>query len=173
MSNEAKELGHDGAVLWRQFVEAYRKLVAVPNLENLSDDKRAAFYDLFRAGYDTRTPDPQTAALRAALEKISGCATCKGSGHYWIDCSLCGDSTYDHYCNDKKITCKACEGSGINPIARKALAASEPAADPLREAATALVEKLETNCSACSRGCVSFLLSDDLTALKAALEDTK
>lgn len=40
------------------------------------------------------------------------CPKCKGKGTYDTSCSYCGDSTFDHECNDTTYACKSCNGSG-------------------------------------------------------------
>ena len=42
-------------------------------------------------------------AVLADLEKQCDC--CHGRGVYSTDCSLCGDSTCDHYCDSKELPC--------------------------------------------------------------------
>lgn len=42
-----------------------------------------------------------------AIDSIVAAAKCpcKGTGKWEMSCTLCGDSTYDHYCNDKLVDC--------------------------------------------------------------------
>lgn len=55
--------------------------------------------------------------LREALDQWE-CVKCHGKG-----CSLCGDSTYDHYffCDSESRVCKTCGGTGKHPLAQQAL----------------------------------------------------
>lgn len=48
--------------------------------------------------------------LLAALKKHGSCSHCSGSGTIHTECTLCGDSTYDHYCNDVDVECPVCNG---------------------------------------------------------------
>jgi hypothetical protein len=48
------------------------------------------------------------ADLLAACEIGLKNCKCRGRGSYMTDCTLCGDSTFDHYCNDKKVECTDC-----------------------------------------------------------------
>lgn len=45
----------------------------------------------------------------ALSQSILQCAKCHGKGIYWTDCTLCGDSTFDHMCNDEERECKHCK----------------------------------------------------------------
>lgn len=72
-------------------------------------------------GYmDEGPPDPVCAecnrfdaAYREATQRRAyGCRRCNGTGRVEIGCSLCGDSTYDHACNDHSQVCAECNGSG-------------------------------------------------------------
>lgn len=42
----------------------------------------------------------------AALRKTISFCSCRGTGKCEVGCTLCGDSTYDHYCNDHKVPCE-------------------------------------------------------------------
>ena len=42
------------------------------------------------------------------------CSRCMGRGKIEFSCTLCGDSTYDHICNDYDETCPDCDGTGMN-----------------------------------------------------------
>lgn len=53
------------------------------------------------------TPE-QVAEIRATHR----CRKCMGTGRVEHGCSLCGDSTYDHDCNDWSETCDKCSGFG-------------------------------------------------------------
>lgn len=48
----------------------------------------------------------ENARLRAALEAAVRLCRCRGTGKCTIDCTLCGDSTYDHMCNDRDVPCE-------------------------------------------------------------------
>lgn len=50
-----------------------------------------------------------------ALQEHGKCPQCKGRKSIYKACSYCGDSTYDHYCNDGDIPCRTCNGSGVDP----------------------------------------------------------
>lgn len=56
-----------------------------------------------------------------AIRGLLKLCQCRGTGFYRTDCTLCGDSTFDHYCNDKKVACERPECVS----ARSALAAIE------------------------------------------------
>ncbi len=43
------------------------------------------------------------------------CSRCNGRKIINLPCSLCGDSTYDHNCNDEDIQCPECKGTGEHP----------------------------------------------------------
>lgn len=52
MANDIREqdLGHDGLVLWKPFVEASRKIWG-SLFDQISDEVRSHLYDLFKAGH--------------------------------------------------------------------------------------------------------------------------
>lgn len=54
--------------------------------------------------------------IRAALAK--GCPKCKGEGTINVDCDdpQCGDSTWDHNCNEGVEACPACNGTKAHPL---------------------------------------------------------
>lgn len=56
--------------------------------------------------------------LRGALVGTLGWCACNGTGFYEKPCTLCGDSTYEHNCNDEM---RRCERDGC-VAARAALA---------------------------------------------------
>ncbi len=62
------------------------------------------------------------------------CEHCGGRGMVYRECTLCGDSTYDHNCNDRHVNCEPCESTGRSPIAREALAASQARVRVLEDA---------------------------------------
>lgn len=67
--------------------------------------------------------------VRALVKAIEArhaqrCATCKGKGGREKPCTLCGDSTYDHNCNDEWIRCPDCKGTGDDASVRPALDAA-------------------------------------------------
>lgn len=53
--------------------------------------------------------EPGASPLRTMRAMIP-CRTCNGKGDIERDCTLCGDSTYDHFCNDIMMRCPACHG---------------------------------------------------------------
>jgi hypothetical protein len=66
------------------------------------DDARR-LYDNLCVTVDTlRT---ENAKLREALEDMMKKCRCRGKGVYTRDCTLCGDSTFDHVCNDEERPC--------------------------------------------------------------------
>ena len=64
----------------------------------------------------TAERDDQAEALRQA---VASCR-CRGTGKWETSCTLCGDSTYDHHCNDEIVDCDR----AWCIAARKALAAA-------------------------------------------------
>jgi hypothetical protein len=48
---------------------------------------------------------PEVAELVEALERAVKTCRCRGTGEYETDCSYCGDSTFDHECNDSTRAC--------------------------------------------------------------------
>jgi len=59
--------------------------------------------------------------LLAALQQVK-CPACNGKGTRHKYCSLCGDSTFDHECNDGDVPCDACDGTGQPPYVSAAIA---------------------------------------------------
>lgn len=55
---------------------------------------------------------PAIQAMASAIPGFLTCERCKGSGMVERDCSLCGDSTFDHECNDGPAPCPRCNGTG-------------------------------------------------------------
>lgn len=55
---------------------------------------------------------PAIEAMAGAIPGFLACERCKGSGTVDRDCSLCGDSTFDHECNDGPAPCPRCRGTG-------------------------------------------------------------
>ena len=45
-------------------------------------------------------------ALVEALERAMQMCRCSGTGKYTRRCTLCGDSTFDHECNDEERACE-------------------------------------------------------------------
>ena len=43
--------------------------------------------------------------LNDALREMVKECSCRGTGTRYKACTLCGDSTYDHYCNDTEVQC--------------------------------------------------------------------
>jgi len=68
-----------------------------------------------------RPAEEVIAELLAAVLIFGQCRLCKGSGVYEMGCTLCGDSTYDHYCNDKSVPCDRCAQTGISAGAQAML----------------------------------------------------
>mgnify|MGYP003575225881 CR=1 FL=1 len=60
--------------------------------------------------------------LEGLLRKHGWCGHCRGKGYWEKPCSLCGDSTYDHECNDEQVPCKECNSTGLIPEVQAALA---------------------------------------------------
>lgn len=67
--------------------------------------------------------ESRNAALVEAVEAATKLCRCRGTGFYATDCTLCGDSTYDHICNDRRVACTRTECVS----ARAALARAEAA----------------------------------------------
>lgn len=59
--------------------------------------------------------------LEGALKVCGECRGCNGKGSYMSDCSFCGDSTYDHECDDERVKCGMCNGTGMQETAARAL----------------------------------------------------
>ncbi len=51
-----------------------------------------------------RVKEERDSLLEALRERIKKCR-CRGTGTYTRECTLCGDSTYDHYCDDEDRPC--------------------------------------------------------------------
>ena len=68
--------------------------------------------------------------LEEALRKCGQCPRCHGKGTTYQACTLCGDSTYDHYCNGGHVPCGYCKETGVQPEARAALAETEAPPTP-------------------------------------------
>lgn len=47
--------------------------------------------------------------------ELAKCHHCGGAGRMHIGCRYCGDSTYDHECDDHDIDCPYCRGTGRHP----------------------------------------------------------
>jgi hypothetical protein len=47
----------------------------------------------------------ENAKLREVLDGMMKKCRCRGKGVYTRDCTLCGDSTFDHVCNDEERPC--------------------------------------------------------------------
>lgn len=60
-------------------------------------------------------------ALLAACEAVK-CHVCGGKGTLHRSCSLCGDSTYDHVCDDYDRPCTHCDGKGRPQVVSAAIA---------------------------------------------------
>lgn len=63
--------------------------------------------------------------LRGALEQALTLCRCRGTGKYETSCTLCGDSTFDHQCNDTE---RACDRTAC-VAARTALSRPRPEGD--------------------------------------------
>lgn len=70
--------------------------------------------------HDAKQPSllDQLQLARQLLKEHGKCLRCRGKGTIEIDCSYCGDSTYDHYCNDRTETCDDCKGVGLVPAVK-------------------------------------------------------
>lgn len=66
--NREQDLGHDGLVLWKLFVEASRKIWG-SLFDQISDEVRSHLYDLFKAGHAAATAEgiPQADAIDVLL----------------------------------------------------------------------------------------------------------
>lgn len=80
--------------------------------------ERARTADLERR---LREAEAESATLRGLVETLGKCRRCGGMGTVVIPCSFCGDSTYDHECNDEMAPCDVCDGTGMCADARRAL----------------------------------------------------
>lgn len=47
--------------------------------------------------------------------ELAKCHHCGGAGRMHIGCRYCGDSTFDHECDDHDIDCPYCRGTGRHP----------------------------------------------------------
>lgn len=56
--------------------------------------------------------EPAIEAMARAIPGFLTCERCNGSGTVARDCALCGDSTFDHECNDGPAPCPRCNGTG-------------------------------------------------------------
>jgi hypothetical protein len=60
-------------------------------------------------------PKPDAAELKrriAELVNSAPCRACSGNGFRDKQCTFCGDSTYDHVCNDERVGCRQCNSTG-------------------------------------------------------------
>jgi hypothetical protein len=78
-----------------------------------------------------------TELVEALRGQVLACR-CRGTGVYLTDCTLCGDSTEDHECNDRE---KACERPAC-VAARNALDRATPEAVRMADAAPEMYEAL-------------------------------
>lgn len=73
--------------------------------------------------------EAEVARLKAELATLqvaaSVCPRCKDTGVIAVECSFCGDSTYDHYCDDRDVACPSCGGAGTTPESKPHPAAAE------------------------------------------------
>lgn len=77
------------------------------------------------------------------VEEGRDCPVCSGKGTVNTGCSLCGDSTYDHWCNDRDVPCSACNGTGVGAFAEVAALRTRLAeVEAERDAAQKQVETL-------------------------------
>lgn len=58
--------------------------------------------------------------LLAACEAASKLCHCRGKGVYTKSCSMCGDSTFDHVCDDDEVPCKDPRCAAVRAIIAKA-----------------------------------------------------
>lgn len=98
------------------------------------------------------SPD-QVAEIRATHR----CRKCMGTGRVEHGCSLCGDSTYDHDCNDWSETCGKCSGFGGDADIDALLASHAALAERV-----AALEDAERIAWALARGSGAFLTADHL-----------
>jgi len=105
------------SVLRAASVAEHRLLVggAITALDSIitmiSDDAIMTREDVLAALQEARA----TLAGEMGVRPIEG-DRCLGRGMIEYGCTMCGDSTYDHYCNDRTETCVDCAGTGVNPV---------------------------------------------------------
>lgn len=74
-----------------------------------TDDAIARVDSLPNASYIAAlSPELVKAMIRAIVagEEMMKVCSCRGTGMRRRPCSMCGDSTYDHYCDDDDIPCE-------------------------------------------------------------------
>jgi hypothetical protein len=111
---------------WRVFsniAEQYAAACVTEATEKSSEFKKYVHKRLDDAGIPVDPESPHKAAgcrvggrldwflsgrdkLRAALEAMAKNCRCRGTGKYQTNCTLCGDSTFDHECNDRTVACE-------------------------------------------------------------------
>lgn len=87
---------------------------------------RPGDYDTTLDAFRTRLAAFRAAArAEGAAEAIEAvcakCYVCNGTGRRRTSCSMCGDSTFDHKCDDRDVPCKWC--AGIRALAPAGLVA--------------------------------------------------
>ena len=101
----------------------------------VKDDNRSWVAYVHRRNGEPGKPDPESVANAAliaaapemltALQGLVKKCRCRGTGKYTTVCTLCDDSTYDHYCNDREVECD----SFTCVAARAAIAKAEGGAE--------------------------------------------
>jgi hypothetical protein len=83
-------------------------------------------------------------ALIEALVDESRCGRCDGQARVYRRCSdrQCGDSTWDHECDEGYDPCRDCAGTGKGPAGREALAWMSQQPESTPEGATLIAETL-------------------------------
>lgn len=78
-----------------------------------------------RSAVDSLAAFRAAARAEGAAEAIEAvcakCYVCNGTGRRRTSCSMCGDSTFDHECDDRYVPCKWC--AGIRALAPAGLVA--------------------------------------------------
>lgn len=70
------------------------------------------------------SPSTAEGVLRSAVTELGKCGSCGGSGKYlnkWVTKPAGGGTGTGDY-HEEIVVCTKCEGTGVNPIARAALA---------------------------------------------------
>lgn len=92
-----EELLAENARLKAELAEAKEEIV--DRMQSWAESDKAKYEDIAAL---TKERDESKALLR---DRVKLCR-CMGTGRYTQDCTLCGDSTFDHECNDVDVECK-------------------------------------------------------------------
>ena len=103
-----------------------RLTALVEALNGWFQPNRPGDYDTTLDAFRTRLAAFRAAArAEGAAEAIEAvcakCYVCNGTGRRRTSCSMCGDSTFDHECDDRYVPCKWC--AGIRALAPAGLVA--------------------------------------------------